>query len=70
MAEPTRWSRLTWKLSVITTRAAMPYAIMLLALADLLPGVIVSAAVASNVYWVSVLLKLRDLLREEETVVV
>jgi phosphatidylglycerophosphate synthase/uncharacterized membrane protein YbhN (UPF0104 family) len=70
MAEPTRWSRLTWKLSVITTRAEMPYAIMLLAFADLLPAVIVSAAVASNVYWVSVLLKLRDLLREEETVVV
>lgn len=69
MAEPTRWSRLIWRVSFVCTRAAMPYGIMLFALVDLLPAVIVIAAVASNIYWVVVILKLRDLLRGDETVV-
>jgi phosphatidylglycerophosphate synthase len=69
MAEPTLWSRLIWNLSFIATRAAMPYAIMLLALVDLLPAVIVIVAVASNIYWVSLVLKLKDLMRADETVV-
>lgn len=69
MAEPTLWSRLVWSVSFIPTRAAMPYGIMILALVDLLPAVIVIAAIASNIYWVSLVLKLRDLLRDNETVV-
>jgi hypothetical protein len=46
----------------------MPYGIMALALVDLLPAVIVIAAIGGNVYWISLVLKLRDLLREEEVV--
>jgi phosphatidylglycerophosphate synthase len=64
-AEPTFWSRLIWRVSFIATRAAMPYGIMLLALVNLLPAVVVLAAIGGNVYWMSLVLKLRDLLREE-----
>lgn len=68
-AEPTFWSRIIWKVSFVATRAAMPYGIMALALAYLLPVVVVLAAIGANVYWVSLYLKLRDLLRPEEPVV-
>jgi phosphatidylglycerophosphate synthase len=67
-AEPTFWSRLIWRVSFVATRAAMPYGIMLLALVNLLPVVVVLAAIGGNVYWISLVLKLRDLLRGEETV--
>jgi hypothetical protein len=67
-AEPTFWSRIVWRVSFVATRAAMPYGIMALALVDLLPAVIVIAAIGGNVYWISLVLKLRDLLREEEVV--
>ena len=67
-AEPTFWSKLVWRVSFVATRAAMPYGIMVLALVHLLPGVIVIAAIGANVYWISLVLKLRDLLREEEAV--
>ena len=64
-AEPSFWSRLIWRISFVATRAAMPYGIMVLALLYLLPLVIVLAAIGGNVYWISLVLKLRDLLREE-----
>jgi phosphatidylglycerophosphate synthase len=67
-AEPTWWSRLLWRVSFVATRAAMPYGIFVLALANLLPVVVVLAAVGSNLYWVSLVLKLKDLLRSDETV--
>jgi phosphatidylglycerophosphate synthase len=67
-AEPTFWSRIVWRVSFVATRAAMPYGIMLLALVNLLPAVIVIAAIGGNVYWICLVLKLRDLLRSEETV--
>lgn len=67
-AEPTLWSRLMWRLAFVATRAAMPYGIMVLALLNALPVVMVLAAVGANIYWVSLALKLRDLLRDEETV--
>jgi phosphatidylglycerophosphate synthase len=67
-AEPTFWSKIVWKVSFVATRAAMPYGIMALALLHLLPVVIVLAAIGANVYWVCLVLKLRDLLRSEETV--
>jgi hypothetical protein len=35
------------------------------ALLHILPGIVVLAAIGSNIYWVSLVLKLRDLLREE-----
>ena len=65
-AEPTLWSRLIWRVSVAATRAAMPYGILVLAILNAIPAVIVIAAIGANVYWVSLVLKLRDLLREEE----
>jgi phosphatidylglycerophosphate synthase len=67
-AEPTTWSKIIWRISFVATRAAMPYGIMVFALLHALPGIIVLAAIGANVYWVSLVLKLRDLLREEETV--
>jgi uncharacterized protein (TIRG00374 family) len=68
-AEPSLWARIIWRVSFLATRAAMPYAIMAFALLNILPGIVILAAIGSNVYWVSLVLKLRDLLREEETVV-
>ncbi|MBA3296930.1 MAG: flippase-like domain-containing protein [Acidobacteria bacterium] len=62
------WTRITWNLAFVATRAAMPYGIMVLAFLYALPLVIVLAAIGSNLYWVTLVIKLRDLLREEETV--
>ena len=67
-ADPSLWTRIIWRLAFVCTRAAMPYVIMILALVNALPAVIVIAAIGANVYWVSLVLKLRDLLRDEETV--
>ena len=69
LAEPSAWSRLLWRVAFVTTRAAMPYGIMVFALLNILPGIIALAAVASNIYWVSLVWKLKDLLRDEETAV-
>jgi phosphatidylglycerophosphate synthase len=63
-AEPTRWSKLVWKLSFCATRSAMPYGIMFFALLGLLPAIVALAAIGANTYWVSLLLKLRHLLGE------
>ena len=67
-ADPSLWSRLIWKVAFLCTRAAMPYAIMAFAVLDITPAVIVFAAIGANLYWLSLVLKLRDLLRDEETV--
>jgi phosphatidylglycerophosphate synthase len=64
-SESTLWTRIIWKISFVATRAAMPYGIMGFALLHILPGIVVLAAIGSNIYWVSLVLKLRDLLREE-----
>jgi phosphatidylglycerophosphate synthase len=61
-AEPTWWSRIIWRISFVATRSAMPYGIMALSLVGLLPLVVVLAAIGANVYWISLVLKLRDLL--------
>ena len=67
--EPTWWSRVIWRVSFVATRSAMPYGIFALALAGLLPLVVVLAAIGSNTYWISMVLKLRHLLGEDtETV--
>jgi phosphatidylglycerophosphate synthase len=63
-AEPTLWSRVVWKISFVATRSAMPYGIMVFALLGMLPGIVVLAALGANVYWVSLVLKLRHLLAE------
>ena len=67
-AAPTRWSRIVWRISFVATRAAMPYGIMALALVDALPLVVVLAAIGANIYWISLMVKLRNLLGTAETV--
>ena len=62
-AEPTWWSRVAWRLSFTATRSAMPYGIAAFAVANLLPGIVVLAALGSNLYWISLMVKLRSLLR-------
>ena len=65
----TLWSRIAWRISFLATRAAMPYVIMAFALLYLLPGIIVLAAIAANLYWLTLSIRLRDLLREQDTAV-
>ena len=61
-AEATPLSRLIWSVSFVATRAAMPYGIMVFALLHLLPGIVVLAALGANIYWVTLAVKLRELL--------
>jgi phosphatidylglycerophosphate synthase len=65
-AEPSWWSRIIWRISFVATRSAMPYGIVALSLLGLLPLVIVLAAIGSNTYWISLVLKLRHLLGDDE----
>jgi phosphatidylglycerophosphate synthase len=65
-AEPSWWSRIIWRISFVATRSAMPYGIFALSLVGLLPLVVVLAAIGSNTYWISLVLKLRHLLGDEE----
>jgi phosphatidylglycerophosphate synthase len=67
-ADPTLLSRLIWRLSFTATRSAMPYGIFAFSLVHGLPAIVVLAAIGANVYWVSVVLKLRTLMGDEETV--
>ena len=60
---PTFWSRAIWRMSFVATRAAMPYGIMALALVYALPGILLLAAIGANVYWIGLIMKMRDLLR-------
>ncbi len=64
-AEPTWWSRIVWRVSFVATRSAMPYGIFALSLLGLLPLVVVLAAIGSNTYWISLVLKMRHLLGED-----
>jgi phosphatidylglycerophosphate synthase len=61
-ADPSWWSVVVWRISFVATRAAMPYGICALAFLNLLPVVVVLSAVGANIYWVSLVLKLRHLL--------
>jgi phosphatidylglycerophosphate synthase len=62
------WSRMIWRVSFVATRAAMPYGIMAFALVGALPGIVLLAALGANIYWVSIVIKLRHLLGSEEAV--
>jgi phosphatidylglycerophosphate synthase len=64
--EQTWWSRIIWRISFVATRSAMPYGIFAFSLVGLLPLVVVLAAIGSNTYWISMVLKLRHLLDEGE----
>ena len=70
MSEPSWWSDFIWRISFVATRSAMPYGIMALAILGLLPLVVVLAAIGSNTYWISLVLKMRHLLEEEELQIV
>ena len=65
-AEPTLWSRIIWRLSFTATRSAMPYGIFAFAVANLLPGIVILAAIGSNIYWISLVVKLRTLMADED----
>jgi 1L-myo-inositol 1-phosphate cytidylyltransferase / CDP-L-myo-inositol myo-inositolphosphotransferase len=67
-AEETMWSYWIWRVSFVATRSAMPYGILVFALLDLLPGIVILAALGCNIYWIALVLKLRHLLADEETV--
>ncbi|MDQ3070798.1 MAG: CDP-alcohol phosphatidyltransferase family protein, partial [Acidobacteriota bacterium] len=60
-AEPSWWTRMVWKVSMVATRSFMPYMIMGLALLGLMPVVMILAAVGSHTYWISLAVKLRAL---------
>jgi phosphatidylglycerophosphate synthase len=65
-AGSSRWSKIVWRLAFVATRAAMPYGIMALALVNALPLVVLLAAIGGNIYWMSLMVKLRHLLGDEE----
>ena len=67
-SEPTFWSRIVWRMSFVATRAAMPYGIMFFSLVYALPGIVVLAAIGANVYWISLVMKMRHLLGSSEAV--
>lgn len=67
-ADSNWWTRVIWSVSFVATRAAMPYGILGFALLNILPGFLILAAIGSNVYWVSIVIKMRHLLGDEETV--
>ena len=68
-ADPSLWTKLVWKVSFVCTRAAMPYGIMALAMVNALAVVVILAALGANIYWLSLVAKLRDLLKDEEETV-
>lgn len=66
-AEPSPWSRLIWRISFVATRSAMPYGIFALSLVGLLPLVVVIAAIGANTYWISLVLKFKNLMGRDAT---
>ena len=67
-AEPTFWSRLIWRLSFTATRSAMPYGIFAFSLIYALPAIVILAAIGANVYWISLVVKLKALMGGDEAV--
>lgn len=61
-SEQSPGSSLILKLSFVATRAAMPYGILAFAMLNILPAILVLAAIGSNVYWISLLVRLPSLL--------
>jgi phosphatidylglycerophosphate synthase len=57
-----RWAFIVAKLSNVATRATMPYGILALALLNLLPVVLILAALGAQIYWISLAVQLRKLL--------
>ena len=66
-AEPSFWTRAVWRVSMVATRSFMPYLILGLAILGLMPVIVFLAAVGANVYWVSLVAKMRALIGGGET---
>ena len=60
----TRWMRLLAKLDTCTTRATMPYGIVVFAVLDALPALVVLAAFAAHLYWISLATQTGRMLQE------
>ena len=53
----TRWTALAARLSTVATRATMPYGVLLFAIANALPGLVILAAIGANVFWICLALE-------------
>jgi phosphatidylglycerophosphate synthase len=60
----TRWARLMARLDTCTTRATMPYGIVVFAVLDALPALVVLAALAAQIYWISLATRTGAMLQE------
>ncbi len=63
----TPWTRLLAELETCATRATMPYGIVAFAILDLMPLVLVLAAIGAQVFWISLATQAGSLLREHGT---
>ena len=61
-AEPSFWTRAVWSVSMVATRSFMPYFILGLAILGLMPLIVFLAAVGANIYWMSLVGKMRALM--------
>jgi phosphatidylglycerophosphate synthase len=60
----TRWARVMARLDTCTTRATMPYGIVVFAVLDALPALVVLAALAAQIYWISLATRTGAMLQE------
>ena len=60
------WTRWLARLANAGTRAQMPYGILVLALLDALPLVLVFCLVGANVYWIALAVRMRALAGEQQ----
>ena len=63
-ASGSKWAWLVAKISFCGTRSTMPYGIFAFAAVGLLPVIMILAVIGANVYWISLVLKLKSLLAE------
>ena len=61
-ADPSFWTRAVWSVSLVATRSFMPYFILALAILGLMPLIVLLAAVGANIYWMSLVAKMRALM--------
>jgi phosphatidylglycerophosphate synthase len=61
-AEPTLWTRAVWRVSMVATRSFMPHFILMNAILGLMPLVVFLAAVGANVFWISLVVRMRALI--------
>jgi phosphatidylglycerophosphate synthase len=64
-----RWAHVVAKLSTVATRSTMPYGVLGLAIVNLLPLVLVLAAIGAQVYWISLAVEFRRLVDRSRALV-